>query len=93
MVKIIKLCPVCGGRGRFFTEKCPSCSGKGGSLLRLNKRIKEAIESNKIKFNEQETCLLELYKNGSSQEEISRKSDLPLAKTLLLFYQIEKKLN
>jgi len=93
MMKIIKLCPVCGGKGRFFNQNCPSCKGQSGSLLKLNKEIRQAIELNRAKFNEQENRLLEYYLNGFPQDEIARESDLTLAKTLLLFHQIEKKIN
>jgi DNA-binding NarL/FixJ family response regulator len=93
MIKIIELCRVCGGKGKFFSEKCSSCHGHGGSILKLDKIIKESISINKTKFNEQENALLELYAAGFSQEEISKKFDLTLAKTLSIFYQIEKKLN
>lgn len=93
MIKIIQLCMVCGGKGKFFAQKCSSCKGHGGDLSKLNKEIEEAIKSHKAIFNEQENKLLELYLGGFSQQEIAEKSDLTLAKTLLLFYQIEKKLN
>jgi DNA-binding NarL/FixJ family response regulator len=93
MIKIIQLCQVCGGKSRFFTEKCPSCKGQGGNILKLNKLIKESIETNKAKFSDQENKLLELYISGFSQEEIAIKLDISLAKLFLLFYRIEKKLN
>jgi len=93
MVKIIQLCQVCGGKGKFFTQKCTACKGQGGNISKLNKVIKESIETNKAKFNDQENALLEIYASGFSQEEIAQKLDLTLAKVLLLFYQVEKKLN
>jgi len=93
MIKIVQLCQTCGGKGKFFTEKCPSCKGQGGNVLILNKIIKESIETNKAKFNDQEKELLEFYIKGFLPEEIAKKLDITSAKLLLLFYQIEKKLN
>jgi len=91
MKKIVNLCPICGGKGKFIMQKCPSCDGKGGAVLKLNKNIRKLVESNPKRLNEQESRLFELYKSGFSQKEIAKKMDIPVAKVASLLYQIQKK--
>ena len=93
MTKIVNLCPICGGRGKFIMQKCPSCNGKGGAVLKFNKNIEKLVELNPERLNEQESKLFELCKSGFSQKEIAKKMDIAQSKVTLLFYQIEKKLN
>ncbi|MDD5005610.1 MAG: LuxR C-terminal-related transcriptional regulator [Candidatus Omnitrophica bacterium] len=93
MTKIINLCPVCGGKGKFLTQTCPTCNGKGGELSKFDKEVAKILDSNLAKLNEQEKEVCELYKTGFSQKEIAKKMDITPAKVASIFYQIEKKLN
>jgi len=93
MTKIVNLCPICGGKGKFLMQRCPSCNGKGGIVSKLNKATKDLIEQNKAKLSEQENELFELYKSGFSQKEIAKKMNLTVAMVASIFYKIEKKLN
>lgn len=91
-MKIIELCPICGGKGRFINQKCPTCGGEGANLTKITSEIKNLIETNKSKLSEQEIAILELYKSGYSKKEIIKKTDLTLSKLTKLFYNIQKKL-
>lgn len=92
MIKIIELCSVCGGKGKFLTQICPTCQGRGGGLLKFNKNMENLIEQNKAKLSEQEIRVLELYKGGFSQNEIAKNMNLTPVNVVLIFYQIENKL-
>lgn len=91
-MKLIDLCPVCGGKGKFLMQKCPSCGGKGGVLLKFDKTMQELLEQNKTKLSEQEIAIFDLYKSGFSQQEIAKNMDLKPSKVASIFYQIEKKI-
>ncbi len=91
-MKIVNLCPVCGGSGKFLMQACGSCNGSGGIILKPNEAIKSFIEQNRAKLSEQETILLDFYKKGYSQKDIAKNMDLTPAKAALLLHRIEKKL-
>jgi len=91
-MKIIELCPICGGKGRFIDQKCPTCEGEGATLSKITPEIKYLIKQNKTKLSEQEVAVVELYESGYSKKEIIKKMDLTLSKLTKIFYTIQKKL-
>ncbi|MFC1646283.1 sigma factor-like helix-turn-helix DNA-binding protein [Candidatus Omnitrophota bacterium] len=93
MAKLVDLCGVCGGKGKFIMKRCPSCNGTGGAVLKLSKATKELIEQNINKLSEQESKAFEFYKSGFSQKEIAKKMNLNVAMVASIFYKIEKRLS
>ncbi|MFC1753444.1 hypothetical protein ACFL96_08635 [Thermoproteota archaeon] len=92
MIKIIDLCPVCGGRAKFLNQRCPTCKGVGGKLLKYNKELNDLFDSNKNRLGEQEVVVFKLYRSGLSRKEISKRMDLSSVQTTLILHRIEKKL-
>jgi DNA-directed RNA polymerase specialized sigma24 family protein len=92
MAKLVNLCPICGGNGRFLMQKCPSCEGKGGDVLKLDKVTKDLIEQNRKKLSEQEIELFDLYKSGFTPKEIARKMNIKTAMVASVFHKIQKRL-
>ena len=93
MIKIVDLCPVCGGKGKFLTQKCPSCNGEGGQYFRYNSSLSLLFERNREKLSEQEIMVFELFRNGYSAKEISKNLDLKKSQISVVMHNIEKKLN
>lgn len=93
MSKLVDICGICGGKGKFIMKKCPSCNGKGGILFKLDKEIAELVEQNKSRLSEQESQVWDLYKSGFSQKEIAKKMNLTIAMVAFIFYGLQKKLD
>ncbi|MFC1709436.1 hypothetical protein ACFL2J_05220 [Candidatus Omnitrophota bacterium] len=91
MAKLINICGICGGKGKFIMKKCPSCNGTGGTVFKLDKETRELIEQNRSRLSEQEIQAWDLYKGGFSQKEIAQKMNLTLAMVASIFYRIQKK--
>jgi len=93
-MKLTKLCPICGGRGKFLGSLCQHCKGIGGSLCKNNEAITDQAEDTKLqRLSEQETKILRLYNQKLSLIQIATEMDLTQPQTLLLFHKIEKKLS
>ena len=92
-LKIINLCPVCGGKGTFLMQRCMSCGGCGGEILKYDTELTALFERNRGKLSEQEIGIFQLYKSGSSHKEIAKRCDLSITQLCTVFYHIEKKLN
>ncbi|MFH1622411.1 MAG: hypothetical protein ABIA97_04740 [Candidatus Omnitrophota bacterium] len=93
MNKIVDLCGICAGNGKFLMRECPSCKGTGGTIFKPNKEAIELVEQNKSNLSEQEVQVWDLYKGGFSQKEIAEKMNLTIAMVASIFYKIQKKLN
>ena len=93
MIKIVELCSVCGGKGKFLTQNCPTCGGNGGSLLKFNKDIENLMEQKKEKLSEREVAVIELYKSGFSLNEIAKNMNLGPTNVVLILHQIEEDLS
>ncbi len=90
MNRLVDLCGVCGGKGKFIMKKCPSCNGTGGQVFNPDKETKELIEQIKSRLSEQEARVWDLYKGGFSQKEITKKMNLTIPIVASIFYRIQK---
>jgi len=93
VVKLVDICPVCGGWGRFLSKRCPRCKGKGGEILKFTKEIQDVFLEKSNSLSEQEKALFNFYQRGFSQKAIAENLDIQIFRILPMLHSIEKKLN
>lgn len=91
--KLVEICPVCGGWGRFLSKQCSQCQGVGGKILKITRKTKNKFLEKQDNLSEQEKALFSSYEAGFSKKEIAENLDIAIFRIIPFLHSIEKKLN